>query len=108
MKERLEEKVLQEILPPDVYDKCIVRPELCDVGKVLVGPYPEVYASLDAELPQFPQRMQVGGFIGYEVVIPKVSSLFGDPLDDCGELAGCDRLCLAFQGGRPRERERQC
>src|SRR5262249_911460 len=81
VEQRLEQQMLEEVLPPDIDDKCITGLELGYVGEVLVRSHTEVDTALDSKLLEFSKRMQIGRLVGHIIVIPEIPAFLGKTLD---------------------------
>src|SRR5215831_9304864 len=106
MKQRLEHHMLDHRLPANIDDEGDLRPYLCNVCEVLLGPDADVSAARCAKLAKPGNDVQVRCLVRYEILRPEVSAVLREFVDDAGELGrgyACRAIGLASRFGSGRD-----
>src|SRR5688572_17910841 len=88
MEDRLEHKMLNHRLAPNIENKCNAGTNLGNIGKVLLRSHAEIRASGISQFLQLVDYMQIGSLVGYVVIGTKESIFFREFLDNAGKLRG--------------------
>src|SRR5215831_7208528 len=102
----------QEILPANIEDEGDMGPGLCNVGKVLLGTDTEVNSVAYAKTPEAAQDLQVGGFVGDQVVGIEEPWRFGKALNET-EIIWIREALRSLPGkssrrAKPEENRNEC
>ena len=92
----LEHEVLYDGLPANIHDKCDSRPDLGDVSEVLFGSHPDVSTTRGTQFLQPVNDVEIGGFVGDEVVGSEVAPRLRKLVDDARELDGGNGMIVRF------------
>ena len=99
--ERLEEKMVEEVVPTDVHDEGDLGADLGDVGEVLIRADTHVRAAAEPSVLEGVEDVQISRLVRDEVVRVEVPARLRDPMDESGEGLGGKRL-LRLEGRCPR------
>ena len=79
--QRLEQQMQQQVVAPDVDDEGDRRPDLRDVGEVLIRADADIRAAGDARRLQRRDHVEVRALVRDQVVGVEIAALFREPLD---------------------------
>jgi hypothetical protein len=101
MKDSFVHQVLNHGLTPNINYESYTRPDLRDVSEILFRTDSDVRAAGCAQLSQLVDDVQIGRFVGREIVRPKVASFFGEVADQTSELRGGQSIRLSLSPWLP-------
>src|SRR3989442_10905294 len=98
--------MLQQVLPPDVDDDCLLGTNLGQIAEVLIRADANVDSASDTELPHPGHNREVRTFVGNKVVAVEKTARFAERLNQFGPASFSS--CSGVVRGRRQREEQNC